>query len=521
MKSHFLKSIHSFVGLLLILTIVPLAPAQAYFTTIETASENTVVASELEVTLALDNSVGLVGAVQPVFLSDIGVEHSSLSIARDIMFAADTVGDSAFCSALTLRIDNGSGDTAERSADSFLYGPLSDVAVLQLLDAELEFDSSEFGSVAHGAGCDVSLSVYSSQQGVVSASGFTDTQTITWNLTASQVVLNEVLADPATGQQEFIELFNNGSVPVDVAGWTIAEKTGSGATTTHSIVATPTLSADLIAYDDSGSTIVPAGGFLALKFAGSVQYLNNDGDTVTLLDGAGSQLDEYAYNTSLSGKSDARIPDGVGDWIDPVPTPGGPNLLAEPEFVVVLETTSLLTTESQASSSATSTPPADKETTNSSNLDLNTDKGSTTLAAIVTQATSSNPTATTSDVISSLPSLASSTESSQLASDTPLIAPDTTTSGDKFSAEEEVVEESSAAPPIEAVGAGETELKQEDQLTAPEAVEDETLLTEPVVEESTAEAVEIPKSDPELDVEDVKEEEAKREEEVTDEETDV
>jgi hypothetical protein len=158
--------------------------------------------------------------------------------------------------------------------------------------------------------------------------GFRDVREITLRVEASMVVLNEVLAQPGAGFPEFIELFNLSEVPVDVEGWSITELAGENVVT-HTVTGTPSAAADLVAYDDSLTTTVPALGHLALKFNGGSAYLNNTGDTITLFDGAGNQLDQYVYMTSLSGKSDARIPDGTGGWIDPVPTPGEANVLEE------------------------------------------------------------------------------------------------------------------------------------------------------------------------------------------------
>ncbi|MDR3558945.1 MAG: hypothetical protein P4L58_00900, partial [Candidatus Pacebacteria bacterium] len=51
------------------------------------------------------------------------------------------------------------------------------------------------------------------------------------------------------------------------------------------------------------------------------------GDTVTLYDPDGNMIDSHKYSASdvRQGKSIARVPDGTGDWIDPIPTPGAKN----------------------------------------------------------------------------------------------------------------------------------------------------------------------------------------------------
>jgi len=79
--------------------------------------------------------------------------------------------------------------------------------------------------------------------------------------------------------------------------------------------------------------------------------LNNTGDTVKLFDNSVKMVDSYTYSSSdycnleptpgeenpfsASGscgdvppnKSYARIPDGIGGWVDPIPTPGFKNSL--------------------------------------------------------------------------------------------------------------------------------------------------------------------------------------------------
>ncbi len=89
-----------------------------------------------------------------------------------------------------------------------------------------------------------------------------------------------------------------------------------------------------------GNTIVPAGGFLVVYRNGDSDFaLNNTGeDSVRLYDGKISEganlIDSYIYTiNALEGKSFARIPDGSDNWVDPLPTPGEPNILGDKEIV--------------------------------------------------------------------------------------------------------------------------------------------------------------------------------------------
>lgn len=145
------------------------------------------------------------------------------------------------------------------------------------------------------------------------------------------VVLNEVLADPDTQDsapenREFIELYNNGLKPINVEGWMISELF-EGTEVFYPIVATNATSGEMQSY--SGTTIIESKGSIVLQFSPTVSGLDNDGDTIRLYDTGTTLRDTYTYTTSLVGKSDARIPDGFGEWIDPEPTPGAPNVISK------------------------------------------------------------------------------------------------------------------------------------------------------------------------------------------------
>ncbi len=160
--------------------------------------------------------------------------------------------------------------------------------------------------------------------------GFNDIEKALTHLTLRQpkeIVLNEILPNPigddcqASGVGgEWIELYNQGDEEVDLAGWYVEDEGG--------IHAVPVNSAHVL----GGSTIIGAKGsgseWLVVVVNGCV--MNNDGDQISLRDPGHQLIDFYAYSGAvLENKSHARYPDGSGPWYDPVPTPGGPNLLAQ------------------------------------------------------------------------------------------------------------------------------------------------------------------------------------------------
>ncbi len=158
------------------------------------------------------------------------------------------------------------------------------------------------------------------------------------------VVLNEVLYYPNTSasapaDREFIELYNNSNVSVDLAGWQISEMSGS---TEHKYTITTAASGSYRAVPYGGSTIILANNWIVLQLSDS-SALNNDGDTIRLYDNGGiNKLDEYTYiGGKPKGNSDARMPDGIGNWVDPIPTPGVSNIVGE----VISEENMATTTE--------------------------------------------------------------------------------------------------------------------------------------------------------------------------------
>jgi len=124
----------------------------------------------------------------------------------------------------------------------------------------------------------------------------------------ASLVLNEIYASPPTGEAEWVEIYNNSSVPASFAGFQIAE-----------------LAKDTIANPEglSEDIIIPAYGFL--RIVPSKLTLNNAGDTIYLLDPDGRVADIVAYPKLTANQSYARIPDGADSWQKTTPTPASSN----------------------------------------------------------------------------------------------------------------------------------------------------------------------------------------------------
>ena len=154
------------------------------------------------------------------------------------------------------------------------------------------------------------------------------------------IVLNEFLPNPIGDDDatkpggEWVELYNLSASDVDVAGWFIYD-----ALDDHELEITTTTGDNNGNPFDAGETVVPAGGYLVVYRNGDGDFaLNNEGgDAVRLYNGAissgGILQDSYSYTGDApEGKSYARIPDGVGAWVDPFPTPGRANVADSAEL---------------------------------------------------------------------------------------------------------------------------------------------------------------------------------------------
>lgn len=120
------------------------------------------------------------------------------------------------------------------------------------------------------------------------------------------VFINEFMANPGTNQTEWIEIYNNRSSSVDIGGWTLDDAAGGSSP-----------------YDIPQGTVLQPKGFIVFYGNETGVQLNNNGDSVRLLDSEGNIVDSYDYSSSTSGVSIGRIPDGSDSWSNITsPTPG-------------------------------------------------------------------------------------------------------------------------------------------------------------------------------------------------------
>lgn len=129
-----------------------------------------------------------------------------------------------------------------------------------------------------------------------------------------QLIVTELLPDPASpatdSADEFIELHNPGTQPVDAEGYTLQA------------------GADFRYQFTLGDIIVPPGGYVSVFSAQSHLSLTNSGTSVRIVDPAGVVMDTVAsYGQAKSGQAWAK---GTSGWQwTALPTPGAANVFGQ------------------------------------------------------------------------------------------------------------------------------------------------------------------------------------------------
>ncbi len=134
---------------------------------------------------------------------------------------------------------------------------------------------------------------------------------------AANIAINEFMANPPSGQGEWVELYNPTGSTVTLTGWKLID----GSNNTKSL-------------DSLGA--IQASGFIIYEYA-SDGWLNNTAsgskpETITLKDNNGSLIDSYSYTVDQKENvTTGRSPDGSSTWIVlAAATKGLPNSQSEP-----------------------------------------------------------------------------------------------------------------------------------------------------------------------------------------------
>ena len=121
--------------------------------------------------------------------------------------------------------------------------------------------------------------------------------------------INELLADPVDGGDEWVEIYNPNDFPVDVTGWTLQDAAGANT--------------------NLGDKLITAGGYMTIKNPNG--NLNNSGDMLILYDAEEEIIDNVSYGNAgydipRDGDTLARFGDSFA--ITDNPTRGAANLPA-------------------------------------------------------------------------------------------------------------------------------------------------------------------------------------------------
>ena len=329
----------------------------AYYLDNEDSNNNLFQAAMLDFSLTnsyVEDWIGMEALSEIEFASVVTKKTGSLNIQYEVN-TEKISGDNNFCNALEMKVEHNGVEKHDGSLLSFSAPTTTELGTWEF---EIDLPASAT-NVPHGAECNVDLVFKGWRSDVVSfeESGFTDEERIELRLTSRMIVLNEFLPNPSglvpdygfdfgedngtMPQGEWVELYNNSDFSYDLAGWYVWDDSGDSA---NKIEITAANTAP-------PSTVIGAHDWLVVYT--NKEVFDNDGDTVKLFNQNDELIDSHTYTdndyceieptpgeentTDTDGscggvppnKSYARIPDGIGYWVDPIPTPGMANKLNE------------------------------------------------------------------------------------------------------------------------------------------------------------------------------------------------
>ena len=115
----------------------------------------------------------------------------------------------------------------------------------------------------------------------------------------NSIILNEVMAAPSTGNPEWAELFNTQTFPVNLRGWGIADNSGETSSKVIKDISIGPYGFLLIS-----KTLIPnISEGIPYVLTETFPSLNNDADSVVLIDFTGVEVDSMKYENAETGKS--------------------------------------------------------------------------------------------------------------------------------------------------------------------------------------------------------------------------
>jgi ABC-type tungstate transport system permease subunit len=146
------------------------------------------------------------------------------------------------------------------------------------------------------------------------------------------VVINEVYYDVRNddskgteNKNEWIELYNSLDYSVSLKNWTITDGQGN-IKTVHLEVSIPAKGFAVLSHDHSTWSLywpLPA-ETVTIQLGGSLAWLNNSGDALTLKDSNGNEIDLVSWKNFIDGWSlNAKDTNSPDDWeVSSEPNPG-------------------------------------------------------------------------------------------------------------------------------------------------------------------------------------------------------
>ncbi len=288
----------------------------------------------------VDYSLNVGHNFQPALLpgqaatAEVQLANQSSVLSQYSLTAGEFSGDNGFCQILKL--------TAKKGGEVVYNGDLASFAYEEILATSTLAEDWQFIVSLPNADyqwwqkeCRFKLNLTANQEPrPASQPGFSDQEKANLTVTSGAwgVALNEIMANPVGNDKaqapggEWVELYNNNLFSVDLSGWVLYDDNDG-----HELYITAANSFDSLG---QATTTIGVHGWLVVYRNGDGDFsLNNDGDTVRLYNGeigdGGELIDSYTYTVAKAeGYTYARIPDGVGAWVDPLPTPGQPNKLS-------------------------------------------------------------------------------------------------------------------------------------------------------------------------------------------------
>lgn len=211
----------------------------------------------------------------PLRIENLVIQDNS---TFDVHFNLDI--DAASVSPSDFSIDNGTGSPNSTSL------PSSDVVRLS------------YSSALGGNEYTLTVNNIDDSDGNTIAPNSTVEFTIFDTYSSGDVIINEFMYDPPSGQAEYVELKNLTGKFLNLQNWQIGDEAGNGTISTDTLILRPN---NYLVVSTDTSALYNVYGTRPYVQSGSLPSLNNSGDVVKVLTGSGSRADSMQYTPEWGG----------------------------------------------------------------------------------------------------------------------------------------------------------------------------------------------------------------------------